>query len=33
MAKVLTMINIHEYGETIAGDITPKDGISKEEKI
>ena len=32
MAKVLTMINIHEYGETIAGDITPKDGISKEEK-
>lgn len=32
MAKVLTMINIHEYGETIVGDITPKDGVTKEEK-
>lgn len=32
MEKVLTMINIHEYGEIYVGDIIPKDGISKEEK-
>lgn len=32
MEKVLTMINIHEYGEIEVGDIIPKDGISKEEK-
>lgn len=32
MEKVLTMINIHEYGEIQVGDIIPKDGISKEEK-
>jgi len=32
MEKVLTMINIHEYGEIYVGDITPKDGVSKEEK-
>lgn len=32
MEKVLTMINIHEYGEIKVGDIILKDGISKEEK-
>lgn len=32
MEKVLTMINIHEYGEIEVGDIIPKDGISKEDK-
>ncbi len=32
MAKVLSMIAIHEYGEVIIGDITPRDNVSKEEK-
>lgn len=32
MLKVLSMITIHEYGEVVIGDITPKDNVSKEEK-
>ena len=32
MAKILTMINIHEYGEAKIGDITPNDGVTKEKK-
>lgn len=32
MAKVLIMINTHEYGEAKIGDLTPNAGISKEEK-
>ena len=30
--KVLKMLSIHELGETIIGDITPFDNITKEEK-
>ena len=32
MTKVLTMINIHDYGEAKIGDIIPKDGIAKDVK-
>lgn len=32
MKKVYEMINIHEYGEIIVGDITPFDNVTKEEK-
>jgi len=32
LAKMLTMINTHEYGEAKIGDITPKAKIKKEEK-
>lgn len=32
MSKVLSMITIHEYGEVVIGDITPKDNVSKIEK-
>jgi len=30
--KVMLMAIIHEFGEVYAGDITPKDGVSGEEK-
>ena len=30
--KVLIMLAIHETGETLIGDITPHDGMSKEQK-
>lgn len=30
--KTLKMLVIHEIGETVIGDITPYDGISKEDK-
>lgn len=30
--KVLKMLALHEIGEVIIGDITPHDGITKEEK-
>lgn len=32
MVKVYEMINIHDYGESIIGDIPLKSSISKEEK-
>lgn len=32
IGKVLTLCLIHEFGEIIAGDITPQDGISLEEQ-
>lgn len=32
MERVLTMINIHEYGEVEVGDLTPFDNVSKAEK-
>ncbi len=32
IGKVMQILAVHEYGETIIGDITPFDGISKEEK-
>lgn len=32
MVKVYEMINIHDYGESIIGDILLKSSISKEEK-
>ncbi len=32
MAKVLAMISIHEYGEVVIGDITPKDNVSSYDK-
>lgn len=31
--KTLKMLVIHEIGESVIGDITPYDGISKEEKL
>ncbi|MBQ8844458.1 MAG: HD domain-containing protein [Clostridia bacterium] len=30
--KVLKMILFHEFGEILAGDITPNDNVSKEDK-
>lgn len=32
MSKVLSMIAIHEYGEVVIGDITPRDNVSKKDK-
>lgn len=32
MSKVLTMINIHEYGEVEIGDVIPSDNVSREKK-
>lgn len=30
--RVMLMAIVHEFGEVYAGDMTPKDGVSKEEK-
>lgn len=31
-ARVLRMVLVHEFGEVYAGDITPADGVSEDEK-